>query len=223
MLQSLNLLFFLSLAAPPGLQAYTEAQPSEVAQALQKKYETIRDFSAEFTHSYVGGVLRQQVTERGTVLIKKPGRMKWTYSSPDYKLFVSDGYKLYSYIPQDKQVIVSSVPTEDEASTPVLFLAGKGNLARDFTASFTELAGAPESAYVLKLVPRKPEREYDWLVLVVDRDSLRLRMLATSDVQGGRSTFTFNNLRENVGLSDKEFTFKIPRGVDVVSGGPKSQ
>ena len=42
---------------------------------------------------------------------------------------MSDGTKLYSYIPEDKQVYVATVPPDDQATTPALFLAGKGNLA----------------------------------------------------------------------------------------------
>ena len=61
------------------------------------------------------------------------------YTTPDAKEFVSDGVKMYSYIPQDKQVYVSSVPQVDQASTPALFLSGKGNLARDFTASAADV------------------------------------------------------------------------------------
>src|SRR5437868_933434 len=100
----------------------------EVAQALQKKYDGIKDFSADFTHAYEGGVLKKQVTERGHLLVKKPGKMRWDYTTPDAKTFVSDGLKMYSYVPADKQVVVSPVPPEDEATTPTLFLAGKGNL-----------------------------------------------------------------------------------------------
>jgi outer membrane lipoprotein-sorting protein len=45
--------------------------------------------------------------------------------------------------------------------------------------------------------------------------------MVTADSQGGTSTFSFSSLKENVGLSDKEFTFRMPRGVDVTtdSGG----
>ena len=56
---------------------------------------------------------------------------------------------------------------------------------------------------------------------MVDEASLQLRMLVTGDKQGGQSTFTFTNMKENVGLSDGEFTFKIPRGVDVVTDTPR--
>ena len=196
------------------------AEPTapELAQALQKKIDGIRDFSTDFVHAYEGGVLKKQVTERGHLLVKKPGRMRWEYTSPEPKTFVSDGTKLYSYVPADKQVVVSPVPPEDEAATPALFLAGKGSLTRDFTPSLAELpAGMPPGDRALKLVPKSLQRDYDWLMLVVDPATLAIRGLVTVDDQGGKSSFQFTNLKENIGLTDKDFAFKIPRGVDVVS------
>ena len=195
-----------------------EPTASDLAQSLQRKYDGIRDFSADFVHSYRSGALRKQLTEKGRVLIKKPGRMRWQYTSPEPKLFVSDGTKIYSYIPEDKQVMVSAVPSNDTASAPVLFLAGKGNLVRDFTPSIAEVpAGMPAGSKALKLVPKTPQADYDWIVLVVDQTTLSLRGLMSSDAQGGTSTFSFANLKENVNLADKEFAFQMPRGVDVVT------
>jgi outer membrane lipoprotein carrier protein len=150
--------------------------------------------------------------------IKKPGRMRWVYTQPDAKEFVSDGSKLFFYVPADKQVIVSPVPSEDQATTPALFLAGRGNIVRDFTPSLVEVPdGFPPASYSLRLQPRTAQPDYDWLTLVVAPDTLSLRGLVTSDAQGGISTFVFNNLKENVGAADKDFIFRIPRGVDVVS------
>ena len=195
-----------------------ESTAVELAQSLQRKYDGIRDFSTDFVHTYRGGVLRKQLTEKGRLLIKKPGKMRWMYSAPEEKLFVSDGVKIYSYIPQDKQVIVTSVPPDDTASAPALFLAGKGNLVRDFTPSFGDVpAGSPAGTRALKLVPKTPQPDYDWLILLVDSTTLTLRGLVSSDAQGGTSSFSFTNLKENVGLADKEFAFQIPRGVDVVT------
>ena len=191
------------------------------AQALQRKYDGIKDFSAEFTHTYRGGVLRKETVERGRLLVKKPGKMRWQYTAPEQKLFVSDGVKMYSYLPQDKQVIVTSIPPDNQVTMPTMFLAGKGNLARDFTPSIVEPpAGAPPGTRALKLVPKSPQREYDWLLLEVARETLQLRGLVTSDAQGGLSSFSFTNLKENTDVADKEFTFTIPRGVDVVTDTP---
>jgi outer membrane lipoprotein carrier protein len=190
----------------------------ELAAALQKKYDGIKDFSADFSHDYEGGVLRKKITERGHLLVKKPGKMRWDYSAPETKQFVSDGVKMYSYIPQDKQVIVATVPPDQDAPTPTLFLAGKGNVTRDFTPSLVDAPpGMPAGSRALKLIPKAKQRDYDWLVLVLDPASLAIRGLLTVDAQGGKSSFSFTNLKENVGLADKEFAFKIPRGVDVVT------
>src|SRR3954454_5706326 len=123
------------LAAPRA----ADPTAAELAAALQKKIDGIHDFTTDFTHVYEGGVLRKQITERGRLLVKKPGKMRWEYTKPEEKLFVSDGVKMYSYLPQDKQVMVTSVPSDGEATTPALFLAGKANLARDFTPTFGEL------------------------------------------------------------------------------------
>ncbi len=211
-------LFLLLVAATAAFadQAADRPPVMQVARDVQRSYEAIRDFSADFVHSYTGGVLGQQVTERGNVVIKKPWKMRWTYTSPEKKVFVSDGVKLYSYIPQDKQVYVSPVSTSDETSTPTLFLAGKGNITRDFVVTWADVPQAPADTYALKLTPTRKEPEYEWLILVVDRKDLRLRMLVTTDRQGGQSTFSFSNLKENVKVPDKEFTFQIPRGVEVI-------
>ena len=199
-------------------RARRDSTAPELAAALQKKYDGIKDFSADFSHTYEGGVLHKQITERGHLLVKKPGKMRWDYTAPETKQFVSDGLKMYSYIPQDKQVIVATVPPDEEAPTPTLFLAGKGNLTRDFTPSLVETpAGMPAGSRALKLVPKSRQRDYDWLMLVLDPGTLSIRGLVTVDAQGGKSSFSFTNLKENVGLADKEFAFKIPRGVDVVT------
>ncbi len=198
--------------------AMADLNAAQLAEALQKKYDGVKDFSADFAHTYEGGVLHKRITERGHLVVKKPGKMRWDYTSPEAKLFVSDGTKMYSYIPQDKQVIVASVPAEDEAATPTLFLAGKGNLTRDFTPSLVDRPeGMPSDSRALKLVPKSRQQDYDWLILVVDPGTLDIVGLITVDGQGGKSTFSFTKLKQNIGLADKDFAFKIPRGVDVVT------
>ena len=210
-------LFLAMAAAVSAAQTGAPASADSVARDLQKKYDRMVDFSADFVHSYRGGVLKQQATERGRLLVKKPGKMRWEYTTPEKKTFVSDGHKLYSYIPRDRQVLVSTVPPDDQAPAPALFLTGKGNIARDFNTAFDKVAEAPPGTVVLRLTPKKPEPEYNSLTLVLQPGTLNLSMLITVDPQGGRSVFTFTNLKENVGLTDKQFVFKIPDGVEVLT------
>ena len=204
----------VALAAP---LPYAQQTAPQVAAALQAKYDSVRDFTADFTQQYESGILRKKSTERGKLQVKKPGRMRWDYTAPDKKLFVSDGTMLYLWVPADNQVTTSRVPTQDEATTSMQFLTGKGNLTRDFTVTFIE--NSPAGTYGLRLQPKLQERDYDWLQLVIDRQTLQIRSLTAADRQGGQSTFTFTNFKENVGLSDKTFAFTIPRGADVRSAG----
>jgi outer membrane lipoprotein carrier protein len=210
-----TVVILLLSALPAALGAQARPAPEAVARALQQRYQGIRDFSADFVHTYRGGVLRTRTTERGTVSIKKPGLMRWAYAAPERKEFVSDGRRVYSYIPADRQVIVTPLPADDEATTPALFLAGKGDIVRDFTAATAEPSVPGTTA--LKLTPRREEPQYEYLVVAFDPASFQIRGLTTRDRQGGDSTLIFNNLKENRGISDKEFAFQIPRGVDVIS------
>jgi outer membrane lipoprotein carrier protein len=216
------LLIALALVNAPG----EGAQPGDAttfATRLQQRYNTVRDFEGDFVQTYTGGVLRTTTTESGTMAIKRPGRMRWIYTRPERKEFVSDGVRVYAYLPEDRQVIVSPAPGSDDPTTPALFLSGQVDLVRDFVATFTELPGMAPGLVGLKLVARKADPDYEWIGLGVEAQSLQVRHLVALDRQGGRSAFTFSNLKENRGLSDKYFEFRVPRGVDVINQGARSR
>lgn len=221
----------LLLAASVGLPlaAQSPAQPPQgdsaaaLAARVQARYAKVQDFEGDFVQSYEGGVLRTRATESGTLAVRQPGRFRFVYTKPERKEFVSDGETIYTYLVADRQVYVSPAPGPNEATTPVLFLAGRADLGRDFAATYTPLPGAPEGLTTLRLVPRKADPDYEWFGIGVDPASLQIRFLVALDRQGGRSAFTFSNLRENRGLADNTFRFRIPRGVDVVNHGPKPQ
>src|SRR5918995_5254550 len=166
----------------------------DVAGALQRKYDSVKDFTANFTQTYEGGVLRRKAMESGTVGVKKPGKMRWDYTRPEKKLFVSDGQTMYLYFPNEKQVMKNAVPSQDQATSAVLFLMGKGNITRDFKVRWAD--GDSDTTYRLRLDPKTRQAEYDWLEITADRETLRIVGLTAADAQGGRSSFTFSNFKE---------------------------
>ena len=169
---------FFGLGLASG-QATPTAQ--EVATSIQRKYNTIRDFSADFVHTHEGGVLKRKRVERGTLLVKKPGKMRWTYQAPDEKVFVSDGVRLIQYFPEENRAVVSEVPDDNQAA--VLFLAGRGNLTRDFNVSFGQVGGDASPTWTLRLEPRKPQPEYR---LARDRNCAQYARASVAD--GSRET-----------------------------------
>lgn len=210
----------LICVAVPGAQG---PDPLALAAKVQQRYNGIKDIQADFVQSYEGGVLRTRTTERGTVAIKRPGKMRFTYTKPEKKEFVSDGSRLYTHLVADKQVIVSPAPGPDQGDIPAMFLAGQSDLARDYTPTFSPLPGAASGLVTLKLVPKKPSADYESLGIGVDPKTLQIQFLTAVDTQGGRSSFTFTNLKENRGLSDKDFVFRIPSGAEVLTSRGRVQ
>ena len=151
----------------------------DVAGALQRKYDSIKDFTASFSQTYEGGVLRRKASESGTVAVKKPGKMRWDYTSPEKKLFVSDGQTMFLYFPNEKQVMKNAVPGQDQATSAVLFLMGKGNITRDFTVRWAD--GGPDTSYRLRLDPKTRQAEYR-----LARNHRRPRVPAHRRIDGGR-------------------------------------
>jgi outer membrane lipoprotein carrier protein len=213
-------LFALAVLVALAASASTASQTHDaaaVAAKVQARYAAIKDFEGDFVQTYEGGVLRTKTTEGGTMSVKQPGLFRFVYTKPERKEFVSDGTNIYTYLVADKQVIVSPAPGPGESTTPALFLASRADISRDFTSSAISLPSAPAGLLTVKLEPRKPDPDYEWFALGVDPATFQIRHLVALDRQGGRSAFTFTNVKENRGLADNTFRFRIPRGVDVVN------
>jgi outer membrane lipoprotein carrier protein len=198
---------------PTGAEGAQLVDAPALAARVQARYATINDFTASFVQTQTNPLLPKPVVERGTVKVKKPGRMRWIYTTGDRNEVVSDGSRIYSYFRPDRYVAVTAMPKAGEASTALLFLTGRGDLTRDFTAALA--SDQPSGEWRLELRPRVPQADFELLTLEVDRATLAFRGLIVRDPQGGTSAFRFNDLRENVGLPDRDFDFAIPRGVEV--------
>ena len=199
----------LSAAAGAAGQAPSAA---DLAARVQAHYAQVRNFTASFTLTQSSALLPRPTTERGSVKVKKPGRMRWLYTA-DKKEFVADGSMLYSFFPRDKYVNVNPLPKGEDASTALLFLTGRGDLARDFTSTLD--GDQPAGEWRLNLKPKAKQTDFTSLALEVERTTLALRGITVVDDQGGTSRFRFEGLKENVGLADRDFEFKIPPGVEV--------
>ena len=211
-------LFIAVLCVSATINGQTTSLSVEtVVSKLQSRYDRLNDFSADFHHTYAGGLLSTTDTERGVVHVKKPGRWRFDYSIPEEKSFISNGTSIFSYFPQDQQVIISQLPTSSGASTPALFLSGVGNLNRDFTTEALKPVDSNSRSLILRLTPIADNANYEFLLLTLDPETFDIEVMATTDFQGGVSTYTFSNLMENPGLSDTVFEFDIPQDVDVIT------
>jgi outer membrane lipoprotein carrier protein len=197
----------LLLAEGPGVPAAEAA-----ARRIEERHRTVVDLTARFVQTYRSGILGREIVERGTVSLKRPGRMLWEYRDPERKTFVSDGQTFYFYVPADRQVFVRD--QAGERGIAVDLLSGRLDIVGRFEVA---LEAAPGGAERLRLTPRKLDADVELAYVQADQAG-RIRAIEILDLQGNRSEFRFESIRENVGLSDTLFRFPIPEGVEVIRG-----
>ena len=197
--------------------ALTWAGPSELDQlvaALQIKYARLSSLAADFTQIYTAPGERTR-RESGHLLLKKPGKMRWDYTAPEAKLYVSDGKLIYEYVPAERLATRTKVKEASDLRAPFMFLLGRGDLRRDFKRiEFANEAPARAGNRVLRLIPKRSQ-EFRELLIEVEPSSLQLTRLSFIDANGARSDFLFSNLHENAPANEAQFTFKPPAGVEV--------
>jgi len=205
--------FTASLLLAAQVSSSDESLARNLVRTIEQHHAQTTDLVARFSQSYRSGLLGREITERGVVQIKPPGRMRWEYKDPEDKLFVTDGHTFYFYVPADKQVIVSEQDVKH--SLAARLLSGKGGILDEFTASVEQ----PEEEGVLrlKLVPREPQADVERATVDLE-PSGRIRAILLEDVQGNRTRFRFEGVRENTGVADHLFRFQVPKGVEVIRG-----
>ena len=67
----------------------------------------------------------------------------------------------------------------------------------------------------VRLLPKKAQ-DFRELLLEIDPATLQLARVSFVDSDGGRSDFLLTNVRENSSVSDAQFKFAPPAGVQIV-------
>jgi chaperone LolA len=211
----LHALPLLALICGYATGAAAQATPSadSLAARIQERYDTVRDFTADFTQRLSGGLVLAGKTaiDRGKVAIRKPGFMRWVLETGDRNETVSNGAQIYTYFPEDKYYRLQPLPRDDSAPSALLLLSGRGKITRDFNATLPP--DQPQGQWRLVLTPKAKQSDFKTIALIVDRTTLQLRGLEVTDSQDAVQTFTFSNLKENQGIKDDVFQIKIPKGV----------
>jgi len=192
------------------------ATGQEVLSEIQNRYEKTNDFEANFIQEYIGKVMKQPNKGEGKVYFKKKGMMRWDYTVPNQKL-ISDGHTLWYYQPEEKQVLVSDVSKVLKEKTPLAFLAGEGNLGRDFNLlNLNESVSQKEDNYVVELASKEPLATVSKLILTVDKKTYIVLQADVVDGLGNVTRTRFIDTKTNVGLSNSFFQFTIPPRTDVI-------
>ena len=177
-------------------------------------YNHLNSLRAHYTEHYAG--MGMDRTESGMLLLKKPGRMKWSYAEPVGKVFVLDGKFAWFYTPGDNQATRVPAKQLDDLRSPLRFLLGHTQLKKELD----NLAVVPEgSGFRIAGIPKGMEQRVKLLSLWVTASG-EIQRMKLEEVDGAVTEFTFSGMEENVPVKNEEFVFSPPAGVTVVNGLP---
>jgi outer membrane lipoprotein carrier protein len=172
---------------------------------------------AQFAESYSGAGMTRQ--ETGTLLLKKPGRMRWDYEVPRPKIFLTDGSTAWFYVPGEKQVRRAPLKQIEDLRSPLRYLLGKTKLEKEFVGLTIATDAKPVNGgnIVLRGVPKGMQERVSQTLLEVTPDGVITRILV-EEMDGSVTEFRFLQQKENVQIADARFKFVPPPGVEVVQG-----
>ncbi len=189
----------------------------QLIRAVETRYNRLDTLKSNFTQLYREDERATPREEAGVVYLRKPGRMRWEYSRPEVKLFVSDGKNVYFYVPADRQVTRMPAAESDDVRTPLRFLLGRLNLKRSFrhVAIATDMAPLDPGNPVLHLLPKSKDERFKEMYLEIDQQ-YRIRRLVILETSGTKSEFRFFGEEPNPRLDQALFRFTVPPGVEVI-------
>jgi len=201
-----------------------DAGVDRLLKGVETRYNRAKTLQVLFHEEYTppgpgGGPARR--SESGRLVLQKPGRMRWDYSQPKGKLFISDGKFMWLYTPSGPSghplAEKIKVQESEDMRAPLAFLLGKLN----FEKEFRNLQVRPEGAgggTRLTAEPKTDNLPYSAVEFVVTVED-RIREVKVTGFDNSILDFTFDDESLNPRLNGKLFQFQAPPGAELVDGG----
>ena len=213
------LIFILPALSKPSIAKSTTDPPlPEIIQKIEKAHESIRDLKAGFIQETHFGGFETGVQSKGKLFFKKPGRLRWKYEEPNQDEVIVNSNRIWIYTPDLQQVIIRPFSNFSDSQIPLRFLVEVEHLDQDFRVEWTKQPSPnpKDSKLAITLFPKDPQANMDKILLEVNPENYLITKIQMFDKNGNRSLITFNQILTNTRLKDKLFTFKPPRGIEVI-------
>ncbi|ACM19284.1 outer membrane lipoprotein carrier/sorting protein LolA [Geotalea daltonii FRC-32] len=213
------------------------AEMNDVVKTLEQGYRTLNDLQADFSQQTEIASMKRKERGAGELFLKKGANgqamFSFNYSKPRQQI-ISNGKKVWYYLPENRQVMVSDVASLFEGGNSVAlnYLSGMGHVSRDFNIRFAGDGRDKKGNYLLELIPKKPSQAMAKLHLGIKAqavasftregqaaDPFPIAYSVVFDSFGNRTVIEFSNIKVNRGMRSDRFNFKVPSGVEVINPG----
>lgn len=197
-----------SLAA--GLLFVSVARAASPTEVVDRYFAELSTWSADFEQKVTGEAGSAPRVASGHLYLRKPGRFRWDYKTPNEQLILADGRKLWFY---DKDLAQVNVRDMDAtlASTPAVLLSSGEPVSREF-----DIKTLPDDGGLNWFELRPRRKNSDFLAARIGFSHGELRRMLLADKLNQLTQLDFSHAVRNSTLPDDLFTFTPPPGVDVI-------
>ncbi len=171
-------------------------------------------FSARFHQISIMKAMDIKDTADGTLLIKRPNKMRWEYESPEKQFIITNGKILWVYRPRDNQVMTGKAPEYFDNGKGAGFLTDIRMIRNKFNVS-----KAPDSDprfHSLKMVPKEKEYDISVIYLSISKETYDVSRVTTVNAYEDETIIELSGYEFDKKPDDSLFEFEIPKGVDVL-------
>jgi outer membrane lipoprotein carrier protein len=194
--------------APEAPTADAAPTVDAVVAAVEAKYASVDTIKADFTQ--VKKDAFGKVEQDGDVVLQRPTKMRWRFTTGEESQFVTDGDTLWIYTKADNQYMVIT-DTAQATGTANTFLTSLDSLDEVFQVTLVSHDDGP----TLDLVPRK-EGMYKKIRLALTADLVLERVVFT-DVYDNVTDIAFRDVSLDAQVDPAVFTFTPPEGAARIS------
>jgi outer membrane lipoprotein carrier protein len=196
-----------------ALSLYGQPSADDLINKVQSRYNNARTLSVDFMERY-SLLGHARPPETGTLTLRKQGKMRWDYTRPAGKLFVSDGKNVFLYTSGDKRVEKVPLKDTEDMRAPLAFMLGHLDMKKEFKDFRVTPSNAGGSEW-LEATAKSDRVPYENVQMLVAPDG-EISQLKIAGRDQSLLSFSFQNEKLNPPVDDKYFQFTIPPGAEVV-------
>ena len=189
--------------------AQTEERVLEQLDTLLANMNTLTADVTQLIVESDGGVLEKSEIQ---MKLKRPSGFYWETLSPFPELIVTDGMKLWNYQPDLEQVVIEDWDATRSELAAQLLSGNTENLAEEYLLSRRDQGQNEFKEFVL--LPRESDNVYRQITLTFNDQVLD--MIHIDSNNGQKTVWQFFNLAVNNPVSDQDFVFETPPGVEII-------
>lgn len=183
---------------------------AEPIEQLQQFNREIKSASGDFKQKILSKNGTVKKSSSGTFIFSRPGKFRWTYSTPYEQILVSNGKNLTIFDKDLNQVTTRSLGSSIDYS-PADILFGNTDLLKNFTLT---ASGVKYGREWLSAIPKT--KSSNFIKVNIGMLNGVPNAMELYDTLGQVTVLTFSNFKKNSGAAANSFNFTAPVNASIV-------